>query len=272
MTKPAKRHLLRFAALTALFAVALLLLAWERRRQDTLAATQPLDGSGQALPAEDQVRKYRDPAELAKLCDQVRERFAAMHERTLRSRHTRAMRLTEQDGRGQAVHVREIIERVEFEDGQEKTQLIEQRVLLDSATSFLPSKTNLPNPAENPHRPFPKEANQDVYDYRFDGVEDIEGRPAGRIHFEPRTTEGQVSRGWAWVALDSGEPIRMQVSPVKPPPFVDRLDVLIDYGRAENGHNQARRVTLEGSGGFAFLARRLRVECEMSDYREQGER
>jgi hypothetical protein len=270
MTKRTKRHLIRFAGLTAFVAVALLLLAWERRRQDTLAASQTLDGSGLALSAEDQMRKYSDPVELAKLCDRVRERFAAMHERTLRSQHTRTMRLTEQNGRGQAVHIREMVERVEFEDGQEKTQLIEQRVLLDSATSFLPNKTNLSNPADNPHRPFPNEAGQDVYAYRFDGVEEIEKRPAGRIHFEPRTTDGQVSRGWAWVDLDSGEPIRLQVSPVKPPPFVDRLDVLIDYGRAENGHNQARRVTLDGSGGFAFLARRLRVECTLSDYREQG--
>lgn len=271
MTKRAKRHLIRFAGLTAFVAVALLLLAWEHRRQDTLAAAPTLDGSGQALSAEDQMNKYSDPVELAKLCDRVRERFAVMHERTLRSQHTRTMRLTEQNGRGQAVHVREMVERIEFEGGQEKTLLIEQRVLLDSATSFLPSKANLSNPADNPHRPFPKEARQDVYDYRFDGVEDIEGRPAGRIHFEPRTTDGQVSRGWAWVELGSGEPIRLQVSPVKPPTFVDRLDVLIEYGQAENGHNQARRVTLEGSGGFAFLARRLRVECTLSDYREQGE-
>jgi hypothetical protein len=199
---------------------------------------------------------------------QVRERFAAVYERTRTSSHTRTTRLTEYDRRGDLVSITETAEHVWFEGDQEKTQLIRQRVLLGSEASSRLGKSNLSNPVENTHWPFPKNAGEDVYTYRFDGVEEIEGRPAGRIHFEPKTTAGLMYRGWGWVAMETGEPVRVQLAPVKPPPFIDRLEVLLDYGRAENGHNQARRAIIDGSGGFAFFTRRLRVESELSDYHE----
>jgi hypothetical protein len=266
-----KRLLISVAVIVAVSASLLAVMEWDRRQQAVLAGPQGMDGSGRVLSAEELVQKYRQPAELAKLVDRVRERFAAMHERTLRCRHTRRTHLSEYDRRGETLQEREVVERVWFDGTQENTQLIEQRILRGDGSGMLPSKSKLPNPVENPHRPFPKDASQDVYDYRFEGVEEIDGRPAGRIRFEPWLTDSLVSRGSAWVLLDSGEPVRLQVSPLKPPPFVDRLDILIDYGRAEHGHTQPRRVTLEGSGGFAFLARRLRAVCTMSDYHERDQ-
>jgi hypothetical protein len=271
MNKRVKRFLITAVVVMAVSAALLAIVEWDRRQQAAAAAQQVMDGSGRVLSAEELVQKYRQPAELAKLVDRVRERFAIMHERTVRSRHTRTTRLTESDRRGEAVHVREMVERVWFDGMQENTQLIEQRVLLGDGAGLVPGKSKLPNPAENPHRPFPTDAAQDVYDYRFERIEEIDGQPAGRIRFEPWLTDSLVSRGSAWVLLDSGEPVRLRVSPLKPPPFVDHLDVLIDYGRAENGHNQTRRVTLDGSGGFAFLARRLHVECTMGDYHERDQ-
>jgi hypothetical protein len=267
MNKRTKRYLIILAVVKTVFAISLAALEWERH-QRPLAEQQMLDGSGRVLSAEELVQNYHNPAELAQLCDKVRERFAAVYERTRTSSHTRTTRLTEYDKRGTPVSITETAEQVWFEGAQEKTRLIRQRVLLGSETSSPLGKSNLSNPVENSHLPFPKNAGEDDYAYRFDGVEEIEGRPAGRIHFEPRTSAGLGYRGWAWVVMETGEPVRVQLAPVKPPPFVNRLDVMLDYGWAENGHNQARRAVFDGSGGFAFVTRHLRVESELSDYHE----
>src|SRR5262249_3427624 len=155
---------------------------------------------------------------------------------------TRTTRLTEYDRRGEPAFIKETAEQVWFEGDQEKTRLLRQRVLLGSEGASQLGQSNLPKPVENRYLPFPKNAGEDDYAYRFGGIEEIDARPAGRIHFEPRTSAGLGYRGWAWVVMETGEPIRVQFAPVKPPPFVNRLEVMLDYGRAENGHNQARRA------------------------------
>ena len=267
MNKRAKRYLMILAVSMTVFAILLVCLGWESH-QGSLVGQQLLDGSGRVLSAEDLVQKYRNPAELAQLCAHVRERFEAVYVRTLTSSHIRTTRRTEYDSRGDPVLITETAEHVWFEGTREKTRLIRQRVLLGSEVSSRLGKPSLSKPGENTRWPFPKDAGKDDYAYRFDGVEEIDGRPAGRIRFEPRTAAGLMYQGWAWVVMETGEPVRIQLAPVKPPHFVDRLEVLLNYGLAENGHNQARRMTFDGSGGFAFLTRHLRVEIELRDYQE----
>src|SRR5262245_31170294 len=267
MNKRTKRYLIILAMVMTVFAILFACLEWQRR-QKPLDEQQMLDGSGQALSAEELVQKYQNPAELAQLCAQVRERFAAVYERTLRSNHTRTTRLTEYGKRSEPVFITETTEQVWYEGDQEKTRLIQKRVLLGRENSSPLGKSSLSNPVEHAHLPFPKNAAEDDYAYRFDGVEEIDGQPAGRIHFEPRASAGLMYRGWAWVVMETGEPVRVQLAPVKPPPFVNRLDMILDYGRAENGHTQARRAVFDGLGGFTFLTRHLRVESELSDYHE----
>jgi hypothetical protein len=271
MNKRAKHYLMILVVVMTVFAIWLACLEWGRR-QRALAGQQMLDGSGRVLSAEDLVQKYRNPAALAQLCAHVRERFAAVYERTLTSSHIRTLRRTEYDSRGVPLLITESAEHVWFEGTQEKTRLIRQRVLLGSEVSSRLGKQSLSNPGENTRWPFPKNAAEDGYAYRFDGVEEIDGRPAGRIRFEPGAAAGLMYQGWAWVVMETGEPVRIQLALVKPPPFVDRLEVLFNYGRAESGHNQARRMTFDGSGGFAFLTRHLRVEIELRDYQEIKQR
>src|SRR5262245_3522776 len=127
MNKRAKRYLILLAVVMTVFALLLAGLEWERRRRP-LPEQQMLDGSGQALSDEELVQKYQNPAALAQLCMQVRERFAAVHERTRTSSHTRTTRLTEYDKRGTPVSITETAEHVWFEGNREKTRLIRQRV------------------------------------------------------------------------------------------------------------------------------------------------
>jgi hypothetical protein len=264
-----RRYLISLAVLMVVSATLLAFLEWGRR-QNALAGQQTLDGSGRVLPAEDLIKRYRDPQELARLCACVRERFADVHERTLNTRHTRTTRLTEYDSHGKPTLITEIVEQVWYVGIQEKARVIGQRVLLDRKGTGATGKQQLPRPPANTETPFTKAAPEDVYTYHFDGVEEINGRPAGRIGFEPQTSS-LTFHGWAWVALESGEPIRLQMTPVKLPPLVDRLVLLFDYDQAENGHNQARRMVLDGAGGFAFIARHLRVESELGNYRNRDE-
>jgi hypothetical protein len=49
---------------------------------------------------------------------------------------------------------------------------------------------------------------------------------------------------------------------------VDHFDMMLDYGPAENGHNQLRRVVMDMAGGFAVISVHYRIDSEVSDYRE----
>jgi hypothetical protein len=234
-------------------------LEWDRPRQPAMAGPQTLDGSGQVVSSQ-------QPVDLARLCDLARERFAALHERELRLHHTRKSLVTEYDRRGERIRVTEVIERVWFEGGREKTELLGQRSLLGRAAPSGPAGSKLGE--QDALLPFANDAGHDVYAYRFDGVEDIEGRRAVRVRFDPKRPADGTCRGWAWLEPATGEPVRAQLSPVKLPLFVDRVEMLLDFGRAENGHNQLRRAVIDGSGGFALVSRRLHVEAELTDYRE----
>jgi hypothetical protein len=264
MTRRTKRLLQGLAAALLVGAGLLAALEWQRRRQVASAGRGMLEGSGKRVSATALRRQYSDPQEWDRLCAAVREHSDAIRARSLRLQHLRKGRLIELDRQGQAVAIVESLERVYFEGEKERKTALEVRQVLGRPIDAGklqggPDQKSLP--------PFSKEAPEGLYRYELEGIEEVAGRPVLRVRFEPVEPAEGTYQGSAWVDPDSAEPVRMHGSALKLPLLLDRLEMLIDYDPAENGHNQVRRATIDVAGGFAFFSRHYRLEAELSDYR-----
>jgi hypothetical protein len=262
-----KRYLIGGGLFLLMAAGVLTGLEWGRRRQ-VEAAPPVLDGSGTAVLAKELEEHYRDPDAFARLIADIRERAHALQQRHLGARHTRKTRLIRYDGKGQPSAITETIYHVQYCDGAEQKIEIERCQVLGKPSLFNPNKIKIEPSDAQLLSPFSKATPEGLYRYRWEGIEELNGRRVLRIHFEPATPVERSFRGWAWIEPASGEPVRMVGSPVKPRVRVDRFDTMLDYGPSENGHNQLRRLTIEAAGGFALISWHFRSETALSDYRQ----
>lgn len=265
MSKRWRLSWLGMASLLPAIAGLLALLEWDRRREVASAGEHALDGSGVALFADDLPRRYGDPQAFDRLCAAVQEHYDALVGRSLRLQHLRKSRTIEFDRRNQPITVVESLERVHFEGRKECVATMESRQVIGSPPALLsggsPGGLDIKAPFSG------EPSSKGLYRYRLEGVEEVDRQFVLRVHFEPiRPAEGSF-KGSVWVDPTTAEPVRMHGSAVKLPIPLDRLEMLIDYGPAENGHNQMRRVTVEVAGGFAFVSKHYRIEAELSDYR-----
>ncbi|MDB5307687.1 MAG: hypothetical protein JWO38_1889 [Gemmataceae bacterium] len=266
MSQRAKRSLVKLAAVLLTFSLAAT-LEWRCRRQET-GATQPvLDGSGAAVSATDLRRKYADPEELAALCRVVQIRNEALADRSFRLRHRRTCRVTEFDRGNRPVAITESVERVHFEGRTERKTTLEVRQVLGEPIGL----TEFQGGADPAARwPFSDATPAGLYRYELEGIEEVGGGPVVRVRFEPvRPAEGTF-KGSAWVDPGTAEPVRMHGSALRLPVFLDRFEMMVDYGPAETGHNQVRRVTVDVAGGLAFVSKHYRLEAGLSDYEPGG--
>jgi hypothetical protein len=248
-----------------LLAVAglLALLEWHRRQEVVSAGEFALDGSGTPLSANDLHQRYSDPQEFAKLCAAVQEHYDALVGRSLRLQHLRKNRVTEFDRRKQPISIVETRERIHFEGRKECPTILETRQVLGRSSS--PPQEG-PQGGLNIKAPFSSEVPEGFYRYQFESVEKVAGQLVLRVHFEPiKPIEGSF-KGSVWIDPSTSEPIRMHGSAVKLLMPLDRLEMLIDYGPAENGYNQMRRATVDVVGGFAFIFKHYRIEAELNHY------
>jgi hypothetical protein len=241
----------------------LALLEWHRREDVARAGELKLDGSGIPRTANELRQKYSDPLEFARLCAEVQKHYDALVSRSLRLQHLRKSRLTEFDRRQQPVSIVETLERIHFEGRKECLTILESRQVLGAPSA---SPQGGPQGGLNIKAPFSSEVQQGFYRYQLQGVEEIAGRLVLRVRFDPvEPLEGSF-KGSVWIDPATSEPIRMHGSAVKPRMPLDRLEMLIDYGPAENGYKQMRRATVDVVGGFAFIFKHYRIEAELSDY------
>lgn len=268
MTHRTKRCLAGFGILLLAGIGALVVLEWERRRHVAASETETLAPAGTALSAEDLRKKFGQPDQLAHLCAEVREHFDALQERFHHLTHTRKVRVTEYDRDGKATAIMEIVSRVHFDGLTERRQEIARRQLLGKPFAFDPDALKAEHPNKRAIPPFSKDAPEELYNYRLEGVEELQGRRLLRIGYEPTQTVERSFRGSAWIDPVSREPVRIQGLLAKTPLLVDRFEMVMDYGPSENGHNQVRRIRMDMRGGFALVSRHYRVDTELSDYRE----
>lgn len=242
----------------------LMLLEWQRRQEIANAGEHTLDGSGIALSSNDLQQRYSDPQEFARLCAAVEEHYDALIGRSRQLQHLRKSRTIEFDRGKKAIAIVDTLERIHFEGEKECPTNLESRQVLGSPTVYPPGRSQ---GGLNMKAPFSRETPEDLYRYRLEGVEEVAGKLVLRIRFEPvRSIEGSF-KGSVWVDPTTSESIRMHGSAVKLSAPLDRLEMLLDYGPAENGCNQMRRATVDVAGGFAFIFKHYRIEAELSDYR-----
>jgi len=266
MSERVKRFLVKLAAVFVTFSLVAT-LEWRCRRQETRATEPVLDGSGAAASAADLRRKYADPEELAALCRAVQGRNEALTARAFRLRHRRTTRVTAFDRGNKPVAVTESVESVHFEGRAERATTLETRQLLGDPGGL----PGFPGGADSKTRwPFSDATPAGLYRYELAGVEELAGKPAVRVGFEPVRPDEGTFKGSAWVDPATAEPVRMHGTALHLPVFLDRFEMLVDYGPAGTGHNQVRRVTADVAGGFAFVSRHYRLEAALDDYQPAG--
>jgi hypothetical protein len=248
---------------------------WDRRRHLPAAGEQVLRAGEAAVPAPQEIeQKYRDPDEFARFCAAARDRAVDMRERFLRLEHTHGTRVTEYDRRGEVSSELEYVDRMWFEGGQGQHEEMSRRQVKGSLTREQFERwTQSGGKVAQEHRqtvqPFSREEGTTAYDYRFEGVEEIGGRPVVKVRFEPQKGGQGRLRGLAWVDARTADPVRFHATVARPPALVDHYEILHEYGPSETGHVQARRGTVEIRGGLAFLSFHYRIEAELSEYRER---
>ncbi|MBO0698182.1 MAG: alpha/beta hydrolase [Zavarzinella sp.] len=172
--------------------------------------------------------------------------------------------MTEFDRKNQPVAITETVERVHFEGRTERKTVLEVRPVLGEpigATAFQSG-------ADPQARwPFSDAAPAGLYRYELEGVEELAAGTVVRVRFEPVRPDEGTFTGSAWIDPVTAEPVRVRGSAVRLPVFLDRFEMLVDYGPAETGHNQVRRVTADIAGGLGFISKHYRLEAELSDYR-----
>ena len=261
-----RRSWLGLACILLVIAGLLAVLEWHRRQDAASAGEQTLYGSGISRSANDLQQRYSDPQEFARLCAAVQEHYDALVGRSLQLQHLRKSRTIEFDRRKQPIAIVETRESIHFEGRKECPTNVESRQVLGPPLASPPG----PQGGLNMKEPFSSETPEGQYLYRLGGIEEVAGQLVLRVRFETvKPMEGSF-KGSVWVDPATAEPIRIHGSAVKLLVPLDRLEMLIDYGPAENGYNQMRRAIVDVTGGFAFIFKHYRIEAQMSDYRPRG--
>jgi hypothetical protein len=257
----------RFAFISALVllvgAGALAVLEWQRRQQVAQMAGPAVDGPAATASAGDLERKYSAPGEFSALCSTVQKHFGAMQARHCQLQHRRKTRVTELDRRGQPVAITEMLDCVHFTDGKECKTRLEVHPVLGNLTDDTNFRSRL---RAKTLAPFSDDTPSGGYRYSLKGTETSADRTVVRLRFEPVEPVAGSFTGSVWIDPATNEPVRMRGSAAKLPAFVDRLELLMEYGPAENGHTQMRRAVMDVVGGFAFYFKHYRIEAELSNY------
>jgi hypothetical protein len=244
--------------------LALAAVEWHRPRAPTAvpaAVQQP------PAPIDDRLGRFQHPAEFDELCQRLRQRYLAMDERYRKLTHTQVRVSKELDADGNAVAVQESVEQVSFEDGLERrAPLREHDQAADAAERDLPRSSSAVRQSQWRY-PFSKDDVGGLYQYQWLGTRLIDDVPTVEVGYRPAEPRSDLLAGTVCVNPETGEPVRFTAHMVKPPAFVDRFDMIVDYGRAENGEIQIRRFVTDGSGGFSFIRKHYYVETEFRDYR-----
>ncbi|MFO0947397.1 MAG: hypothetical protein U1D30_15930 [Planctomycetota bacterium] len=242
--------------------LVLLLLAWEwfRPRDAGSMAPVPRSTSKSVLVGDaDSAGKGADvPPDIDGFVEKVKGRYRAMHDRYVALEHKETCIAETLDSSGMPTNAVTTVERVWFE------KEVERRLLLDSKDPnvdvALPPKSKIVYP-------FYREDVPGTYQYFWEGVEEVDGRPLVRLRFEPKPPLADKMSGYVWADPKTGQPCKFDGLLAETPALVDHFRMLAWYAPSENGDYQLRQMVTEGSGGFAFVRRRYRKSFEYSDYR-----
>jgi hypothetical protein len=209
---------------------------------------------------------YQEPEDFAKLCRELKTRVIEIADREKNLAHTETILAIELDAKGKEIDGEDTVEYCWYDDkGLQVRRQVQRQPRSKKKKPLDPSVRTMPK-AEATF-PFSREEKPDSYRYTLEGVEEIEGKPALRIHYEPNPPLDGKMRGSVWADPQTFEPVRYEGVWAKLPPLVDQVSTRFDYGPSNTGQTQIKRVIIAGSGGFAMLQKRFRIDTKVHDYR-----
>ncbi|MFO0944403.1 MAG: hypothetical protein U1D30_00425 [Planctomycetota bacterium] len=212
------------------------------------------------------VEKYRQPEAFMELCETLRRNYIAMDERHRQSNHGEVSVSVQLDDKGKEVAEETVAERVWFDKDREYRQYVKREVV-GGKTNWTPTAKPRTSEPGKVIFPFTRDEKKGDYEFKLLGHEKMGEKTVLKLEFIPKEPLDAKFKGHFWVDPETHHPVRVDAELAKNPRFVDKVRMVFDYGPAENGAIQARKSSIEGSGGFAFIQRKYRVNTELSDYR-----
>jgi len=192
---------------------------------------------------------------------------------------TMSSRVEELDKEGKVQHTQEMVLRLSHQDGkpqgevvratkdgkditaEERDKLAEQRARGGADGKSGPGKRGRMELST----PFGAEA-QPKYAFRLLGP-DARDASLVRVGFGPRGKKAEdIWTGEAVVDPGSGAVKWMKQRPSDLPAFVDRLEMVLEFGAATAEGSAISAIHMEGEGGLPFFKKRFRVVTRFSDY------
>ncbi len=242
-------------------------LEWRRQNQPQSAAL-PEDRAA-AVQDVSALPNLAEPAAFAAFQEKLRTQYFAMDERYKALQHRRTQKTIQKDGAGATLLEEEAIETVRFRGEAEDHRHVRTRNLkTGKETSGESSAAKDLSVGNEPFfYPYSKREGPDDFEYRFAGFEQLDGKTLAKVAFVPRPPLGRKLQGHAWADPATGEPIRFRAKWAAPKFPCDRLEMIVEYGPAENGAKQVRHVATDAGGGLAFIRRRYLIDIVFDDYR-----
>lgn len=223
---------------------------------------------GAEASAEALVARFKDPQAFSKLCADIRRRSMEIDARHKSLEHTDISVNMELDRDGKPSTKEQVTEHIWFDEtGQEHRLVVKKENLLTGA-DITPKKRTEVKPEKNTAiYPFSAEAPGNEYRYTLEGCETVGERLLLKVAFEPNKPVDKKFRGKIWADPETFDPIRFEGDWAEPPRFVNEMTHVLEFGPAENGQTQVRRSVVSGSGGFALIQKRFRIETDAKDFR-----
>jgi len=94
----------------------------------------------------------------------------------------------------------------------------------------------------------------------------VDGARVQAFEYEHETGAESVTRGTAWLAAETGEPVRLDATVEPLPSFVREFALRQRFDRDDEGRWIVRELEFDGVGRFLFLERRIESRLIFSDY------
>ena len=94
----------------------------------------------------------------------------------------------------------------------------------------------------------------------------VNGVRAQAFEYEHETGADSLTRGTAWLSVETGEPVRLHATIEPLPTFVRDFALRQHFGRDEQGRLVVRELEFDGVGRILFLERRIESRLIFSDY------
>lgn len=218
------------------------------------------------------------PVELPSLLQRVGQNQGAQARALAQCTYTGTTRNEDLDSKGKPTSVSETIERISWENGAQRKQLVKaSRDGLDVTREETGRREKADTSREPPGKSkqqsttlaleAPTElANQPRY--RFSVAGTAPGQPGGLlVAFEPRgpaTVDTNI--GEALIDSSAASVSLIRFHPAILPAHTDSMSVAMEYAAPFQDGFALSSVTIEGEGGILFIHKRFRIRMTYSDY------